>query len=51
MNSEEEAALDEKRYNRKDYIKKYKKIILVSRLSVKKKLYPDLTIIDLSFKV
>lgn len=50
MNYEEEAALDEKRYTRKDYIKKYKKILLVRKLSGNRKIYPDLTIINMSFK-
>ena len=49
MNNEEEAAMDEKRYTRKDFIKKYKKIILVRKITRNRKVYPDLTIIDLSF--
>tara|TARA_B110001450_G_scaffold253719_1_gene277692 strand:+ start:3862 stop:4017 length:156 start_codon:yes stop_codon:yes gene_type:complete len=49
MNNEEEAAMDEKRYYRKDYIKKYKKIILVRKLVINRTIYPDLTIIDMSF--
>ena len=49
MNNDEEAALDEKRYYRKDFIKKYKKIILVRKLAGNRKIYPDITIINMLF--
>lgn len=49
MSHEEEAAGDEKIYSRNNFIKKYKKVLFIKKFEVKKKIYPELSIINLSF--